>query len=447
MNTLHARKLQHTMGWLVLMVTLGLASCQATLPYDYTTVDPALGLPGFQTEHYTIYSQLKDESTYDLAWRLELLYDYYADRFVDEYDPIGFPKLVFFFNDREAFVEAGGHPFMPGGFMGGGDGHGARLMMMTHDGDWGALVQLSGALLYHEAFHQFVALEISQAGNANRQWPTWADEGHATLFNNLVWTGDDWVPSGFQPAYIQSAVDSAPNFIPFEDLLTIDGARWHELVNEGRGWAVYMECMSLVHYMYYADNGARRELIEDYVYQISRNVNGSEAQALAHEIVALEPEFMEWFNTNMVLPDGTANMSVTGATFYEILTAMMTSHLARAHANGQRFNDANDFLTHATNGTLRIAPIGDEQWLPDSLRQEMIWRYTQLMESHGPMEIEIIYPECGGPPTIRLSQPRFGLVLTGEFTLDTDGNILDVQVNHVACPSMNLIDAETMAQE
>ena len=95
MNMANAHKLQHTTGWLILMATLGLASCQATLPYDYTSVDPALGLPGFQTEHYTIYSQMKDESTYDLAWRLESLHDYYADRFADEYDPIGFPKLVF----------------------------------------------------------------------------------------------------------------------------------------------------------------------------------------------------------------------------------------------------------------------------------------------------------------------------------------------------------------
>ena len=425
------------------LLLLGLAGCQATLPYE--SVEPALGLPGFQTEHYTIYSQMKDETTYDLAWRLESLYDYYADRFVDEYDPIGFPKLVFFFNDREAFVAAGGHAFMPGGFMGGGDEHGARLMMMTHDGDWGALVQLSGALLYHEAFHQFVALEISQAGNTNRQWPTWADEGHATLFNNLVWTGDGWVASGFQPAYIQSAVDSLPAFIPFEDLLTIDGARWHELVNEGRGWAVYMEGMSLTHYLYYADEGAHRELIESYVRQTSRNTNGPDAQYLAQQIIGLEDAFGTWFRTNMMLPDGTPNMRVTGATFYEIVTAMMTSHVARAHANGQRFDDAEDFFARATDSTLRIASRGDSQWLPDSLRQEMLWRYAQLVDSHGPMDIEIVYRDSGDLPMIRVSQPRFGLALTGEFSLDADGNVADVTVEYVTCPSMNLIDAEAIA--
>jgi hypothetical protein len=435
-----------TLVSLFTLMLLCLPGCQTALPYDYAPVEPALGLPGFQTEHYTIYSQMSDETTYDLAWRLESLYDYYADRFADEYDPIGFPKLVFFFNDREAFVEAGGHPFMPGGFMGGGDGHGARLMMMTHDADWGALVQLSGALLYHEAFHQFVALEISQAGNTNRQWPTWADEGHATLFNNLVWTGDSWVASGFQPAYIQSAVASLPNFLSFEDLLTIDGARWHELVNDGRGWAVYMQGMSLVHYLYYADNGTHRELIDNYVQQISRNTNGAEAQDLAQQIIGQEAAFLAWFHENMMLPDGSPNVRITGATFYEIITAMVTSHVARAHSRGQRFTDAEDFFTHAASGTLRIAPLGDSQWLPDSLREEMLWRYAQLVDSHGPVDIEIVYPDSGDLPTIHVSQPRFGLVLTGAFSLDRDGNVTDVAIEYVTCPSTNLIDAEVMTQ-
>jgi hypothetical protein len=427
-------------GVWVLVMGLGIAGCQQTLPYDYQRVEPELGVAGFLTEHYLIFSQMSNEATYDLAWRLESLYDYYAERFADEYDPIDFSLKVFLFDNQEDVVAAGGHAFMPGGFMTINDEVGPRVAMRTHDNDWEGLVQYSGALLYHEAFHQFLALEISQAGNTNRRWPTWANEGHGTVFNNLIWTGDGWVDGAIRPKYIGSAVENREGFIPLEQLLTIDGAGWHALLAEGKVWAVYMESMSLLHFMYYEQDGIHRELIEDYVAAISRRARGEEAADLAQEIIALEPEFLAWFDANMVLPDGEPNLDLSYDKMFEAFTAMVTSHLARAHARGQRFERPSDFLRHAEEGTLDIAPRGDSQWLPDTLREEMVWRYAQLVRGHAPLFTEIDYPE-DGLPVFYVRRSRVTDYLKGTFVLDVDGTVRDVTVEWVRGSTDELPDS------
>jgi hypothetical protein len=381
----------------ILGMLFGVTGCQQELPYGYEPIDPAFGLQGFQTEHYQIYSQMSDDATYDLAFRLDSLHGYYEDRFAEEYDPVGFPLKVFLFDNQEDVVKAGGHEFMPGGFMSVDDEVGPRVAMRTHDDTWDGLVQYSGALLYHEAFHQFLALEISQGGNTNRRWPTWANEGHGTVFNNLIWTGDGWVDGALRPKYIASAVENREGFIPFEQMISIDGAGWHALLAEGKVWAVYMQSMSLLHWMYFEDDGKHRELIEEYVATISRQARGERAKELADQIIALEDEFLTWFDANMILPDGEPNLQLSQDKMVEAFVAMATSHLARAHARGQRFDDFDDFMDHARNGTLDIAPLGDSQWLPDTLREEMVWRYEGLVEVDPTLGFVLDRDATGGP--------------------------------------------------
>ena len=135
---------------------------------------------------------------------------------------------------------------------------------------------------------------------------------------------------------------------------------------------------------------------------------------------------------------------MTGAKYFEAMTAMATSHLARAHARGQRFESGADFLAQAEADTLDLAPMGDSQWLPDTLRQEMVWWRGRLADAHGPIEIVL---EQNGPdslPVLYVSQPKFGLALKGTFELDEDGNVAAVNVEFVACPSVNLIEAEAI---
>ena len=430
---------------------------QAPLPYGWRRLDPVFGLPGIRTGHFSIYSQMAHATTYDFAVRIEALYDYYADRFEAEHFPINFPKLAFLFGSKEDYVAAGGHPTMPGLFMGGhGDSVGARFMMQTSDANFGAIRMVSCPLMYHELFHQCAAVEIAQAGNVNRHWPTWLDEGHGSLFFNLMWTGDGWVDGVLTVSYLHSAVMESPNFIPLEQLLNIDGAGWHQLLAEGKVWACYMQSMSVLHYLYDGEGGKHRKLIEAYVYEISTNANGEKARALADEIIALEDDFLAWFRANMILPEArwakdaegnpqvTPNVRVTGAKFYEAMAAMATSYLARAHARSQRFDNAEDFwATAAAAEQLHLPALGEAQWLPDTLRQEMLWWRQRLEEGHGPIGMELTYPPEGGP-ALTVTQPRFGLELTGSFKMSATGVVESVDVEYVTCPSINLIEAEAI---
>ena len=408
-----------------------------TVPVDLSVEEPEpeilFGLSGRRTEHYIVYSQLSLRATRDLSHRLEEMYDYYAERFRDVYSPIEFPKVVIFFNNRASFVAAGGHPTMPGQFMSGHDGHGARLMMLFQEGNIGAFMT-SNTLMHHEGFHQFVSIEISQAGNANRQWPTWLDESYATVFNNITWTGDGFVDGHARLEIVDSALNTRDGFIPLKKLVEIDGATWHAMTTAGKIWPIYMEGWSVIHFLNTADNGRYRPLLDQYVLEVS---TGKDSRASLRKIVSLQSRYSRWFTKELSLYS-------TGAKYYEIFTAMATSLLARAHAKGQQFESGEDFLEKARRFQLRLPYAGSDQWLPDSLRQEMLWYHNFLTQSFKPFEFEVVYPAGGGTPTIRVSQPRFGLVMEGSFELDDDGNVVSVDVDYVKCPSIDLARAKKL---
>ena len=387
------------------------------------------GLPGIQTEHYTIYSQLSEAVTEDVAFRLERMYEYYAERFADCYYPINFPLVVVLFNNRQSFVAAGGHPTMPGQFMTGHDGHGARLMMIFHEGHIGGFMS-SCPLMYHEGFHQFNSIEISQAGNINRQWPLWLDESYATAFNNITWTGDGWVDGHARAEYAASAVDTRDSFIPLRELVNMDGARWMRMAGEGSVWPLYMEGWMFVHFLNNAEDGRYRELLADYVRQVS---NGLDSSRSLRRIVSLQRRFGRWLEESV-------HPRMTGAKYFEIFAAMSTSLITRAHVRGQEFDDGDAFITALRMNTLNMPPRDDDQWLPDSLRRELIWMLDNMFQ---PFEISLHYPRRGdGPPTVRVAQPRYGLVLEGAAELDDDGKVLSVDVDYDECISIDLDEAE-----
>jgi hypothetical protein len=410
-----------------------------TADYVNTQVPPLFGLSAHTTEHYIIYSQLSEEGTYDIARRLEVLYDYYAQRFSNVYYPINFPKVVCLFNNKEDYIAAGGHPTMPGLFMGGGDEHGARLMMRFDEGNIGAFLS-SCPLMYHEAFHQFVAVEISQAGNVNRQWPTWLDEGQSTFFNNISWTGDGWLEGNARFEMVASAIQHRPSFIPLTDLLNIDGAGWHQLLAEHKVWACYMESWMLIHFLHYAEDGKYRPLFDTYVEQTS---TGQDKTETTKQIIALEPKFTAWCDER--LNDMNTDMVMTGAKYYELITAIATSHLARAHARGQRFESGADFLAKAQADQLDLPPRGDAQWLPKTLREEMLFFYNQITQS-GPITFEVEY-DRDGQPGLRVHQPRYALELVGRFELDAIGQVTSVDVEYTQCESLDLAEAKRIVAE
>ncbi len=400
---------------------------------EYPALPAVLGLEGFKTEHYEIYSQLSDEATYDLAMRMESLYDYYAEQFSDVHSPINWPLLIFFFNNREDFVAAGGHEFMPGQFMGGyGDDVGARLMVKFNEGDITSFISSCG-LTYHENFHQFLALEISQGGNASRQWPLWLNESYATTFNNIIWTGDGWVDGIIQASYGESAGDSIDSFLSIRSLLTIDGAKWHELTNEGQVWPVYMQGMSLIHFLNEYDGGEYRDLLAEYVEECS---TGEDTGVSERKIIRLAGTFENWAEDHM-------SYRITSGKYYEVFAAMAASHLARVHARGQKFPSAESFIATARAGRLDLAAKGDDQWLPDSLRQEMLYYYNLLAaDTSDPMAFEIDYSD--GLPVVTISREGVGLELTASFTLDDNNKVESVDVEWIKCLSLDFNEAERL---
>ncbi len=392
-------------------------------------LSPVLNMPGRQTEHFFIYSQLSKEMTDDLALRLEVLFEYNTDRFASVLNPSGFPRLVFLFNNREDFVAAGGHPTMPGQFHGGGDGFGARLMMIFSGGDLGSFMA-SCPLMYHEGFHQFRELEIGEAGNPNRAWPRWLGEGFANAFNNVTWTGDGWVDGMARQEMVHSAISNAASFITIDDLIDNDGA-WLQMTADGKLWSLYMQSWSLVHFLDNAQGQKYRPLLNQLLSEVTDGVRSPETFGA---IAAVEGEYLNWLRSDF-------HIHMTGAKYFEVFAAMVTSHVARAHARGQRFESGDEFLALAQQDKLNMPPAGSDQWLPDSLRQEMLWYRDLLANSYGEFELSIEYPDGGGAPTVNVNSEWLGLALEGDFELSDDGQVQGVDVIYMKCISLDLAKA------
>lgn len=389
-------------------------------------------LRGYSTKHYIIYTQLSEEKTRDLAHRLEAMYDYYSDMFSGVCHPDDKPKEVYLYNNRADFVAAGGHPTMPGQSMMGPGGR-PRVMMICNEDSIEAFMTAC-PLLYHEGFHQFVSTNI--AGRGHQQWPLWLDESFATNFNNITWTGDGWVEGNLRIEYALSATSSTGSFIPLTQLLNISNRAWQRKAIQGTIWPIYMEGMSMVYFLCFGNDAKNRPLLINYVKQVS---SGNDSNASAQKIVALQSEFVNWFQTKM-------NPHITGAKYYEIFTAMVTSQLARAHARGQRFESGKDFLLKVESNKLSMPSIDEPDWLPDSLRQEILFYFKTLTLSYDPFKFNIEYPADGGTPVVHVSQPRFGLELKGTFNLDESGKkVAKVDVKYVRCPSLDLREAKRIA--
>ena len=242
-----------------------------------------------------------------------------------------------------------------------------------------------------------------------------------------IFTGDGTVEGTIRPAVYYSLLESAPQFEPLSEFFKIDSAEWYRRTGNGTVWASYMQGWSLVHFLRHADNGRHSKLLDDYIADVAAGRDTASAQ---RKIIALESRYKRWINGLTFSDEHTK--------FYEALAGILTSHLARAHAEGQRFDDGDDFLQAFREGTLKMPPSGDANWLPPSLRSSGLWYLTQMDAAYGACDVEIGYRN--GRPGLRLTHSSAGIDLRGMFTLESDGEVESVDVTWLRTPPDDLED-------
>ncbi|MHC4561887.1 MAG: DUF1570 domain-containing protein [Planctomycetota bacterium] len=368
------------------------------------------GLPPYESEHFIVYTLRPPQMARDVSVRLENMYDEYRRMMGKRFKKTDRKALAFIFSDRQRFIAAGGHQFMPGISLITQSPPGPRLMLMSHSNS--AHVSFDH-LLRHEGWHHLLALNVP----VRKRFPAWLDEGMAEYLGYSVWTGDETITGMIRPEGYHSlrGYVTSRRILPLRKLVTITDSEWMRAVNSGEGWRNYMQSWSVVHFLMSADNGEHRRTLGAYMEALCK---GRDPEPALDGIIAVNSRYQRWVKS---IPTST-----THPRFYRVMTAMLTSHLARAHAQGQRFTSAERFLSTARRRQLKMPPMDEEQWLPPSLLDELLWYIDQFTGVYGPFEIILEQPE-GQLPTVRVRYNLLKIDYRGSFTLDGK-KVADVSV-------------------
>ena len=393
---------------------------------EASLLDPIFDLEPHESDNYILYANKSPEMIADVLFRLEAMHEEYSRVMSKHYRPAVEKFKVFLFDNREAFVAAGGHPVMPGISITHTAWPGPRLMMMCPGGK---LEVHQDHLLRHEVWHHFCAV------NLPGRFPIWLDEGLAEFFGYAIWTGDGVIYGMVRPEAYQSLIGYVKQrrLMPLKTLLALTGAQWYQTAGTDKGWMGYMQSWSLVTFLMTANNGRYAGDMRAYIDAVCK---GQDLNGPAQRLQSRESVYRKWLG--MLTP------TFTHEKFYEAVTAILTSHLARAHARGQRFASASAFMEMARNGRLNLPPAGDDQWLPPSLMSECFWMVDQIHQGYRGFRIKIVYVD--DQPIVRLTADYVDLDLEGRFTL-TDGEVTSVDVKHLKPVPVDLEAGKKRAQQ
>ena len=383
----------------------------APQPEPEPQIEPIYGLPGQATEHYVFYTHASPEGQADIAMRLEHIYAEYSRDMADVLTPSNGKAKVFFIADEQAYATAGGEAL--GTFRSDND---APRLLMLHSGD--KMYLETTQLVQHEGWHQFNFKHV------RKNCPIWLDEGLATYYGYAIWTGDLTIYGGINNTVLaRQLLPSAPAFRPVGELMSLDDQNWRLWQSQdGVGfWPPYMQSWSIIHFLKHADGGTHSHLLDAYIADVAA---GADTAAAADAIIALQGQWMQWLQS--------IHDTSTHGRFFEAIAAALTSHLARAHLNGQTFESIDDFLAAAGNRELRLGEIGSATWLPASIMDE-IQRYIRIFGNgyadNGLGTMELLLEDVDGMPAarVRISDCNIDIRATAKPA----GGGIDVKIVHL----------------
>lgn len=356
----------------VCIMTAGAAGEGPTNPKDAKDAKARAPTPGrlkaYTSRYYVIYTDLGIDVAAEASARMTAMAEEYYLRTKD-FGGVIRSRLPFYLYSRsEDYLAAGGVPGSAGQFSGGRQG---VLMALA-----GSQPSLSlWHIVQHEGFHQFAHMVIGG------QLPVWVNEGLAEYFGLGIWTGDGFVtgtiPQGRLEAvreYIkEDKITPLANFLVMssdewlgafsrkqtEKDKSKDGPKGQEGESDSdRVQINYDQAWSMVHFLVHAENGKYRRSFSGFIADISA---GMEWQAsfktrFGTNVKAFEQKYRQWW---LALPD-----NPTRDVYIKASAATLTSFLARAASQGQRFTDAEQFFREAKAGNLKCNPA---QKLPASL--------------------------------------------------------------------------------
>jgi hypothetical protein len=300
------------------------------------------GLKTYQTQYYTIYTDLDPDLAHEAALRMTRMAEEYHARTAGFSGQVTGRLPFYLFKTDDEYHAAGGLPKSVGQFTG-------DALMASADPSH---AERTWQIVQHEGFHQFAAAVIGG------ELPVWANEGVAEYFGEAQFTGDGFVIGLIPPTRLQRLRGEieGPDARSIKTMMLMGPEQWTadlQKINYDQAW-------SMVHFLISADGGKYQAGFVNFMSQIGQGQ--AWPQAWQHNFAntaAFETEWKNWWLSQS--EDPTANLYV------QATCQTLTSFLARAGTRHQTFESFDEFLHAAQSGELKVPASSDPDWLPPSL--------------------------------------------------------------------------------
>jgi hypothetical protein len=344
----------------------------------------ATNLPAYPTPYYTIYTDLSKDDVREAAIRMTKMAEEYHVRTREFAGAVTQRMPFYLYKDADEFYASGA----PRGSAGYFDGQ--ELVVFAGD-----LGQRTWHTVQHEGFHQFAHQVI------RGQLPIWLDEGLAEYFGEAVFTGDGFV-SGVIPQWRLKRMReelAAGKFKPIDEMMNLSHEQWNSelaVVNYDQGW-------SMVHFLAHGENGRYQRPFVAFMIEIGKNQPWR--KAWAYTFGDTQGFEQHWRNYWSNLPD-----DPTIDLYAKAITTTMTSYLARAVSQHEKFDSFDDFKSAAADGKVIANP---DDWLPPALLSEAMVETDDFVQRGFSFAIA---SKGAGLPQLICTMPD-GRKVVGKFTL------------------------------
>jgi hypothetical protein len=259
------------------------------------------GLRIINTKHYELHTDLDNPLAYEMARRMDVMYEEYEKR-MSEFKPAkdAPPLLAYLFTHESDYLSltkaagrntggmfvSGPHPLLAA-FL---EGQGRDALRRT---------------IQHEAFHQFAYFTIS------KNLPAWLNEGLAQLFEEGIWTGRTFWLGQVPPRRLRQLRADAKThaLVEFNKFLAVSPEEWINNLNSNaeRGAVYYNQAWAMV---YFLTEGGRADYHKKFVDYLMKLHNGEDADAAFKEAFNNDPQgfqdaFSQWGGRLKASPEAT----------------------------------------------------------------------------------------------------------------------------------------------
>ena len=352
--------------------------------------------PAYQTRYYVIHTDLQGDALREATIRMTKMAEEYAARTKDFSGAIHTRLPFWLFKNPEDYYATGAPRESSGVF------NGTVLMAVARDMD-----SRTWHIVQHEGFHQFAAAVIG--GNL----PPWVNEGLAEYFGEAVFTGDGFV-SGIIPQWRLERVRQrfAKNqFKSVREMMSLSLNDW----NGEMSLANYDQAWSMVQFLAHGEDGRYQKSFGAFMGAIGKGQSWQIAWRNSFgDTERFEQRWRDWWTT---LPD-----NPTADLYAKATTATLTSSLARAFSQGERFDDVNGFLSAAAARQLKA---NAEDWLPPALLDGALRDVSELAKLG--YDFALLSSNSTKPPEL-VCAAKDGKKLFGRFTI-RGGRVQSVRVD------------------